>query len=337
LHALESTVGEILEHDHYTHQSLDSTMARRIVETYLETLDYDKLFFTRADIDQIEDEYSPGLADNILLGNLTSAENIYEIFKQIVDQRVAKINELLTQRYNFCSSRTVAANRTKEPWPANLSEADRIWRDWIESELLEGKLSPSPKESGPETVGRHYRELQDQIDHQDDEEVLRIFLEAVSQAYDPHSEYLGPSELNEFKIDMRISIAGVGIQIRMENGCPKIDRIIPGGPAEQSGKLHIGDIIAGVAQGDGPFVNTVHTGMDKITEIVLGKNGSVVHLQLISGNMKNSGQRRVVTLVRREVHLKEDEAQAQIIERAVAGGMVQKLGWITVSVLLWAR
>jgi carboxyl-terminal processing protease len=64
----------------------------------------------------------------------------------------------------------------------------------------------------------------------------------------------------------------------MENGFATIDRIFPGGPAERSRKLHVGDLIIGVAQGDGPFVDTVHSEMDKITELVLGQNGSVLHL-----------------------------------------------------------
>ena len=330
LHAVEATVGQILEQDHYIQRKLDSSMAKQILETYLESLDFDKLYFTQEDIDQIRDKYSSGLGDDILLGNLTSAKNIYEIFKQRVDQRVAKIHELLTRRYNFSSNRTVTANRAKEPWSASASEADNVWRDWIEKELLEERLSRSPTEPGPEVVGRHYRELQSQIDHQDDEDILRIFLQAVAQTYDPHSEYLGPSALNEFKIDTQLTISGIGVQIRMENGYPTIHRIFSGGPAARSGKLHIGDMIVGVAEGDGPFVNTVHTEMDKITEIVLGKDGSVVHLQLISRNRKDPSKLRVVTLVRREVRLTEEEAQAQLIERPMAGGIIEKLGWITV-------
>ena len=57
-------------------------------------------------------------------------------------------------------------------------------------------------------IARHYREIGDQIDSQDDTGVLRIFLEAVAQTYDPHSEYLGPSDLDEFKIDTRLTISG---------------------------------------------------------------------------------------------------------------------------------
>jgi carboxyl-terminal processing protease len=330
LHALEATVGQILELDHYAQRILDSNMAKQILETYLESLDYDRLFFTQEDIDQIKNEYSSGLNDDILLGNLTSAKNIYKIFKQRVDQRVANINELLTERCDFSSKRTVTTNRAKEPWPANASEADRIWRDWIEKELLEEKLSPSPKEPGSEVLRRHYRELQDQIDQQDDEGVLRIFLEAAAQTYDPHSEYLGPSELNEFKIRTRLTISGIGVQTRMKNGYATIERIFPGGPAERSGKLQVGDMIVGVAQGDGPFVNTVYMESDKIMEMVLGRNGSVVRLQTVPGNGKDPSKRRVITLVRRDVRLTEGETQAQLIERPMTHGIIQKLGWITI-------
>jgi carboxyl-terminal processing protease len=329
-HEVEAAVGQILERDHYTQRKLDSDTAKEILETYVERLDNNKLFFTQEDIDLIRNEYGSGLGDDILLGNLTSAKAIFAIFRQRVDQRIPKINELLSQHYNFSSNRTVTVNRKKEPWPADPSEADRIWRNLIEEKLLEEKLCKFPTEPGPEVVGREYRELQDQIDRQDDEEVLRIFLEAVAQTYDPHSEYLGPSALNEFKIDTQITISGIGVQIRTEKGYATIVRIFPGGPAARSEKLHIGDLIVAVAEGDGPFVNTAQTERDKLTEMVLGKDGSVVHLQLISGQGKDSSKRRIVTLVRSKMRLTEEEAHAQLIERPTAGGIIQKLGWITI-------
>jgi carboxyl-terminal processing protease len=330
LHAVEATVGQLLEQDHYSQHKLDPGIAKQILETYLESLDSNRLFFTQEDIDQIKNEYGPGLDDDILLGNLTSAKNIYALFRQKVDQRVSKIDNFLTQRYNFSSNRTVTANRALEPWPANESAADSIWRDWIKRELLQVKLSNLPKEPGPEVVGLRYRELQNAVDHQDDERLLRIFLEAVAQTYDPHSEYLGPYELNEFNIDTRLTICGIGVRVRMENGYATIEQIFSGGAAGRSGKLQVGDIIVGVAQGDGPFVNILHKELDKFTEMVLGTAGSVIRLQVISGQKEDPGKPRMVRLVRREVRLTEEEAQAQLIERPVAGGIIQKLGWVTV-------
>jgi carboxyl-terminal processing protease len=330
LHTVEATIGQLLEQDHYTQRKLDPNIGKQILETYLESLDGNRLFFTEEDIDQIKNEYGPGLNDDILLGNLTSPKNIYAIFRQRVDQRVAKINDLLTQHYNFSSNRMVTANRAQEPWPANESVADSLWSDWIKRELLQVKLNALSTESGPEVVGRRYRELQNGVDHQDDEQLLRIFLEAVAQSYDPHSEYLGPYELNEFNVDTRLTISGIGVRIRMEDGYATIERIFPGGSAERSGKLQVGNIIVGVAQGDAPFVNIVHQELDKFTEMVLGTTGSVVRLQVISDQKEDPSKCRTVRLVRREVRLTEEEAQAQLIERPVAGGIIQKLGWITV-------
>ena len=242
LHTVEATVGQLLEQDHYTQRKLDPNIAQQILETYLESLDGNKLFFTQEDIDHIRSEYGPGLDDDILLRNVISAKNIYAIFRQRVDQRVAKINELLTQQYKFDSNRTVTTNRARGAVASKMSQWKITFGEiGLKRELLQVKLSTLPAESGPEVVGRRYRELQDAIDHQDDEQLLRIFLEAVAQTYDPHSEYLGPYELNEFNIDTRLTISGIGVRIRMENGYATIERIFPGGSAERSGKLQVGD------------------------------------------------------------------------------------------------
>jgi carboxyl-terminal processing protease len=324
-----ATVGQLLEQSHYTRHKLDAGMGRQILEVYLGSLDLNKLFFTQEDIDQIENEYSSSLDDDILLGNLAPAKNIFALFRQRVDEHVARIGELLKVRYGFNGDRTMISNRTKERWPANAAEDDGLWRDLIEGQLLAAKLDTADTEPGPEAIGRHYRELQNQIDGQDDADVLRIFLEAVAQTYDPHSEYLGPSDLNQFKIDTRLTISGIGAEISMKDGYATIDRIFSRGPADRSRELRVGDKIVSIAEGNGPFVNIVHANLDKITEMVLGKSGSIVRLQFISASTKDLSKRHVISLVREEIRLTEEEAQAELIETHLAGG-VQKLGWVTV-------
>jgi carboxyl-terminal processing protease len=329
LQAVLATVGQILEQAQYSQHKLDPGMGKQILETYLESLDLDKLFFTQEDIDQIRNAYGPGLNDDILLGNLTPAKNIFTIFRRRVDERVAKIGDLLSEHYEFNEDRSIISNRAKERWPAHAAEADDLWRDQIENELLAAKLNTAETEPGPEAIGRHYRELQTQIDGKSDAEVLRIFLEAVAQTYDPHSEYLGPSDWNQFKIDTRLVISGIGAEIRMKDGYAVIDRIFSKGPADRTGKLHIGDKIVAVAEGHGPFVNIVHSNLDQITEKVLGKSGSMVRLQIISSGTKNSTKRQVISLLREEIRLTEEEAQAELIE-VDSQGVGQKLGWVTV-------
>lgn len=328
-HQVAITVGRLLEQGHYSRQKLDAEMSKRILGTYLENLDYSKLFFTQEDIDQFTQKYGTTLGDSILLGDLQPAKEIHNLFKTRVEDRVAKIHQLLKKDYNFKSSRSVALDRRKEPWPANMTEADVLWKDRIEGELLQEKLNKYAVDPGPKVVGRRYDQLLKSVEERDDEDLSQLFLNSVAQSYDPHSEYLGRSDLESFEINMRLSLTGIGAELRSDDGYAKVQRLLPGGPAQMSGKMSVGDRIAAVAQGKEAFVDTVDMKLDKVVEMIRGKKGTVVRLQVIPANANDPSKRRVVELVRDNVKLTEQEAKAEIIEKDLPDGSIQKLGWIT--------
>jgi carboxyl-terminal processing protease len=323
------TVGRLLEQGHYSRQKLDAEMSKRILETYLESLDYNKLFLTQEDVDQFSQKYGATLGDSILLGDLQPAKEIYGVFRVRVEDRIAKIRLLLKKDYTFKSSRTVALDRRKEPWPANVAEADALWKDRIEGELLQERLNKFAVDPGPKVVTRRYDQLLKSVEERDDEDLVQLFLNAVAQSYDPHSEYLGRSDLESFEINMRLSLTGIGAELRSDDGYAKVQRLLPGGPAQMSGKMTVGDRIAAVAQGKDAFVDTVDMKLDKVVEMIRGKKGTTVRLQLIPSNATDPSKRKVVELLRDNVKLTEQEAKAEIIERNLPDGSIQKLGWIT--------
>ncbi|MBV8173690.1 MAG: carboxy terminal-processing peptidase [Verrucomicrobia bacterium] len=323
------TVGRLLEQGHYSRQKLDAEMSKRILQTYLENLDYNRLFFTQEDIDQFTKKYAATLGDSILLGDLQPAKEIHLVFKMRLEDRVGKIHQLLKKDYSFKTSRTVALDRRKEPWPANMIEADVLWKDRIEGELLQEKLNKFAIDPGPKVVGRRYDQLLKSVEERDDEDLNQLFLNSVAQSYDPHSEYLGRSDLESFEINMRLSLTGIGAELRSDDGYAKVQRLLPGGPAALSGKMSVGDRIAAVSQGKEPFVDTVDMKLDKVVEMIRGKKGTVVRLQVIPANANDPSKRRIVELVRDNVKLTEQEAKAEIIEKDLPDGSIQKLGWIT--------
>ncbi len=323
------TVGRLLEQGHYSRQKLDAEMSKRILQTYLQGLDYNRLFFTQEDVDQFTQKYGATLGDSILLGDLQPAKEIYSVFKVRVEDRTAKIHQLLKKDYTFKSSRTVALDRRKEPWPANMAEADALWKDRVEGELLQEKLNKFAVDPGPKVVARRYDQLLKSVEERDNEDLVQVFLNAVAQSYDPHSEYLGRSDLESFEINMRLSLTGIGAELRSDDGYAKVQRLLPGGPAQMSGKMTVGDRIAAVAQGKDAFVDTVDMKLDKVVEMIRGRKGTVVRLQLIPSNANDPSKRKVVELVRDNVKLTEQEAKAEIIEKDLPDGSIQKLGWIT--------
>src|SRR4029434_5842456 len=235
---------------------------------------------------------------------------------------------LVGKTYDFKSDRTVEINRQKAPWPKDDVEADQIWRDRVENELLAEQLSKTEKDP-VERICKRYDRLIRSINEQTRDDVVKIFLSTLAQTYDPHSEYLSKSELENFSINMRLSLVGIGAVLQSDEGYAKIMELVAGGPANKDGRLQVGDRVSGVAQGDKEFVDTVDMKLDKVVEMIRGKKDTVVRLQVIPANATDPSTRKIVTITRDEIKLKEQEAKAEIIERPQSNGAMQRIGWIT--------
>lgn len=359
---ISTTVAKMLESAHYSRIRLDDdvtpgvTQARRALDRYLEMLDYNRLFFTQDDIDEFVGRHGDSIQNDIMLGNLAPVYEIYDRFLARVSARVEKINSQLEGEFAFDSKRTAQLNRDKEPWPANDKEADRIWTDRIEAELLQAILaeraleeaakkkqgaaaqpSPSPSETAPappkrtpkEQVHKRYERLLKSLREETREDQANSFLSALAQSYDPHSEYMSQRALDNFNIQMGLSLVGIGAELRSEDGYAKIQRLVPGGPAERGGQLKVNDRIIAVAQGNGEFEDVVDMKLDRVVERIRGKKGTVVRLQVLPSSSADPSKVNVITIVRDEVKLKDEEAKAQVIGVEGTDGKAAKIGWIS--------
>ena len=322
------SVGRLLEQGHYTKRKLDDEMSRQLLKNYLEALDYNHLFFTQADVDKFTSKYATVLDDDILLGNPNPAFEIYNTFQKRVDDRIAKIKEMLKQDFHFTSTRSIELNRQKALWPKDAAEADLLWRDRVDGEYLQEKLSEHPIDPPVKVLTRRYDQLLRNLHEQTREDILKSFLTTLALTYDPHSEYLGKSDLENFSINMRLSLVGIGAVLHSEDGYAKIMDLVPGGPAQTDGRLKVGDRITAVAQGEKEFTDVVGMKLDKVVEMIRGKKGTTVRLQVVPVHAADPSARKIVEIVRDEVKLKDAEAKAEIIEGAGTGG-TQRLGWIT--------
>jgi len=364
------SVGKLLEQGHYSRHKLDDEISRKLLQNYLEALDYSRLFFTQADIDRFTQKNANDLDDDILLGTPDPAVAIFDTYKKRVEDRVAKVKQLLaTEKFTFDSDRTVLLNRQKAPWPKDEAEADQLWRARIESELLQEKLgapvkktekagakaSPSPAEKAgakpaPETggtaavtatkakeipdtpekiVAHRYDQLVRNLREQTHNDAIDIFLTCLAQTYDPHSEYMSKTETDNFAINMKLSLVGIGAVLHSEDGYAKIMELVTGGPAHKDGRLKVGDRVTGVAQGNEPFVDTIDMKLDKVVQMIRGAKNTKVRLQVIPAHAADPSVRKIIEIVRDEVKLKDAAAKAEIVEKPDARGNPQRLGWIT--------
>lgn len=324
------SVGRLLEEGHYTHQALNDDVSRKFLRTYLELLDFSHLFFTQQDVEALNAKYGVALDDDVLLGNLKPAYEIYDLYLKRVDERVAKIKEMLKNPpAEFKGDGAIEISRQKASWPKDEAEADALWQGRIANELLQEKLSEHPIEPGPQLVARRYDRLQRNFHEEDREEQMKLFLDALAQTYDPHSEYLSKADLKNFSINMGLSLVGIGAMLRSDDGYAKVESLVPGGPAQIDGRLKVGDRITAVAQGNSEFNDVRDLRLDKVVEQIRGKKGTRVRLLVIPADAADPSKRKTIELVRDEIKLKDQEARADIITKKDAHGNLIKLGWLT--------
>src|SRR6266540_3954718 len=321
------SVGRLLEEGHYTRHRLNEDVSKKFLQTYLEMLDFSHLFFTQKDVDELNAKYGNSIAGDVLLGTLKPAYEIYGLYTKRVDDRVAKIKELLKQPIDFKSDTSIELSRQKSPWPNDEAEADQLWRGRIANELLQERLSEHPIEPPPQLVGRRYDRLARNVHEQDKNEQMKLFLDSLAQTYDPHSEYLSKADMKNFSINMGLSLVGIGAMLRSEDGYAKIESLVPGGPAQVDGRLKVGDRISAVAQGPADYVDVREMRLDKVVEMIRGKKGTHVRLLVIPSDATDPSHRKNVELVRDEIKLKDQEARADIIIRKDENGDPIKLGW----------
>ncbi len=365
---ITQTVARMLESAHFSRQRLNNevepgvTQARKALDRYLELLDYNRLFFTQGDIDEFTSKHGEWIHEDILAGNLKPAYDIYDRFISRVESRVNWIGERLQGDFTFDSDRTAQINRDKLPWPATEAEADRIWSDRLEAELLQaiiadqaleeaaakrreeaskdGGASESeetaeaapaspPKRTPVETVTKRYERLLKTLQEENREDQATTFLSALAQSYDPHSEYMSQRALDNFNIQMGLSLVGIGAVLRSDDGYAKIVELVPGGPADRGGKLKVNDRIAAVAQDDQEFEDVVDMKLDRVVERIRGKKGTTVRLQVLPAASPDPSKLEVISIVRDEVQLKDQQAKAQVIDTLGPDGADTRIGWIT--------
>jgi carboxyl-terminal processing protease len=187
--------------------------------------------------------------------------------------------------------------------------------------------APKPHEEIVKTLTRRYSRILRFWQEFDGVDVLQVYLTALMRVYDPHSDYLGKSTLENFAMSMNLSLFGIGALLESEDGFCKIKELKPG-PALRSKKLKPGDRIVGVAQGDREPVDVVDMKLGKVVDLIRGPKDTKVRLTVMPVDATDPSARVEVSLVRDKIKLEDEEAKAKIIELSSNSQTVTRLGLI---------
>jgi carboxyl-terminal processing protease len=340
----------LLVNHHYSRMPFDDSVSSQFLDRYLDSLDSQHLYFTRGDLDQFE-RYRTNL-DNLTMprkGGVADVTPAYEIFARYLEraqQRVACVDEWLKSgKFDFTTDERVTIDRHEMPYPATLDDAKALWLQRLRFDYLQEKLGLTSKKVAstngvaekPLTPEALHEKIADTLTHRyhrnlkmfkdyNNEDVMGIYLSALTHVYDPHSDYFNKEQLESFKISMNLELFGIGAELKWDDGYCKIERLLPGGPAAKSKKLNPGDRIIAVAQGDEKPVDIVDMSLSKAVQLIRGPKGTEVRLTILPAGANSD--RTVLPLVRDEIPLDDKAAKGKIIEIPRPNAPAVRLGVI---------
>ncbi len=322
-------LANLLTQYHYNHPALDDSASSELLDAYVQTLDYNRLYFLAGDIKAFE-KYRLVLDDSLNKGNVGPAFVIFNLFKQRAQTRYAYMSKLLEKEFNFTTNESYQPNRENLPWASRPEELDDLWRKRLKSEALDLKLAGKSWPDIAATLSKRYENFRKRIEQLNAEDVFQYYMNALSESYDPHTNYMSPSNSQDFNINMSLSLEGIGARLTEDGDYTVVNEIVAGGPADRSKQLFANDKITGVAQGDtGRWVDVIGMRVDDVVKLIRGKKETVVRLQVIPSSTPVGNTPKVVRLVRDKIILTDREAKSDTVD-ITHEGQKYKLGVIMI-------
>jgi carboxyl-terminal processing protease len=302
----------LMNREHLTRHALDDEISTRWLDNYLKMLDPRKVFFSQSDVDNWMN-YKTQLDDMALRGDTSFAYRVFSQFLERLDQRVTLVKELVQQPQDFTVDEDMDTNADGIAYAKTDAELRDRWRKRIKYELLDLEIEKDLKgKEAADKIAKRYEHLGRRMRQTDNDELLEMYLTALTTAYDPHTAYMSANSLENFEIQMRLNLEGIGAALEAPDGETVVKKIIPGGAAAKDGRLKIDDRIVGVGQdAEGPVVDVSAMKLNDVVKLIRGHQGTTVRLKVLAKGEKDP---KIYSIVRQQIALTDSEARSVILE-----------------------
>ena len=320
-----------LQARHYIKKSLSDSLSSRLFDNYLNKLDANRSFFLAADIEEFE-KYRTTLDDSLKKGDLDPAFEIFNRYQQRLTARLEAITDNLPEMIaamDFSLDESLEIDRSDKAWPKDSAELDEVWRKRIKSRVISLRLAEKPEAEIAPLIQKRFKNQLSRVKQSNAEDAFQIYVNALTELYDPHTSYLSPRTSENFNINMSLSLEGIGAVLQQEDEYTKVVRLVHAGPASKQGELRPADRIVAVAQGDGEFQDVIGLRLDEVVELIRGPKDSIVKLEVIPVSAKTNDEHKIISIKRDKVKLEEQSAQKKII-KILHEGQLKKVGVIDI-------
>lgn len=306
-------VADMVSTRHINHPKVDDDIAQRLLNRYVDIWDPQKLYFLKSDIAAFQASANL-LDDQIRAGDVTFASTVFDRFMLRMNERMGMIDQLVDADHDFTINEEMVLDPDDLDWAASEPELAERWRKRIKFDLLMLKLDDTELSEARTRLHKRYKRNRSMLEQTEAHEILELYLSSMTHCLDPHSSYMSPQTLEDFRINMELKLEGIGARLKYDDGYTTVEEVIKGGAAATHGKLTKGDKIIGVDP-DGPAgseetIDVVEMKLSKVVDKIRGPKGTEVTLQVKT----EAGGIESYTMTRQMVKLTEQEVKGKIIE-----------------------
>jgi len=306
-------INGLLSRYHYKKFKLDDTFSSKILDHFIDQLDPTRIYFTQQDINSFN-VHRTKIDDYIKEGNTKPALGIFTTYQNSIKQHSKYAIKLLEKGVDLTKDDTYLLDRKKSPWAKDQKSLDALWVKRVKNDMISQILAEKSKKEALKILKKRYELIATRTTQIKENELFQLIANSFASTLEPHTNYFSPRLTEEFNIQMSLSLSGIGAVLRAEDEYIKIVSVVPGGPAQLTGKIGPGDRVVAVAQGDKPAKDVVGWRLSDVVNLIRGKKGSTVVLSVLPAATGLSGSAEKVAIVRDNIKLEHQAASKRIIE-----------------------
>ena len=305
-------VSNVIERSHYRQSPINDPVSALVLDRFIEQLDGARSYFLASDIADFE-RFRYQLDDAVVAGQLEPVFTMFNRFQVRNRERVAYALQLLKTEPDFTVDETFEFDRAKAPWAKTPDELNEIWRKRVKNDALSLMLTEKTWPEARDVLQKRYERVLKRTEQVTSDDIFEVFMNAFAHVFDPHSSYFSPRNSEEYRIQMSLSYEGIGASLQLVDDYVTVLNILPGGAAAVDGSLNANDRILAVGEGKtGKFVDVVGWRLDDVVQIIRGKVGTTVRLQVLPGGAAPGSSEKELALVRSKVTLEAQAAQKEV-------------------------
>lgn len=328
-----SLVFNELYYRHYQSLPVNDQLSSRVFDQFLKQLDPQRYYFLASDIAEFE-QYRFLLDEALETSNLTPGFKIYNRYQKRVIERLVYALDFIDKQLpslTFDGTERIEVNRENAAWATNDAQSNALWRKRLTNAALTLRLDETDTADILKNLKKRYRSKLQRILQTNSEDAFEPYMNAFAQIYDPHTQYLSPRNSENFNINMRLSLEGIGAVLQKEDEYTKVVRLVPAGPADKSNQLKPADRIVGVGQGkDGEIEDVIGFRIDEVVDRIRGPKGTTVTLEIIPSSAESDHATKIIHIKRALVKLEDQAAKSEIIEIQRGTDQPLKIGVIDI-------